>query len=57
MHERFTLSDDELRLYYEQVVTDSATFTAPARLTGEWVAIPGIEKQSFDMDCSDNAYL
>lgn len=56
-HERFTLSDDELRLYYEQVVTDPATFTAPARLTGEWMAIPGIEIQPFDMDCSDNAYL
>ena len=57
VHERFTLSDDELRLSYEQVVTDPATFTAPARLTGEWVAIPGIEIQPFDMDCSDNAYL
>ena len=57
MHERFTLSDDELRLHYEQVVTDPATFTASARLTGEWMAIPGIEIQPFDMDCSDNAYL
>ncbi len=55
--ERFTLSDDELRLGYEQVVTDPATLTAPARLTGEWAAIPGIEIQPFDMDCSDNAYL
>ena len=25
--------------------------------TGEWTAIPGIEIQPFDMDCSDNAYL
>ena len=25
--------------------------------TGEWMAIPGIEIQPFDMDCSDNAYL
>ena len=57
MHERFTLSDAELRLHYEQVVTDPATFTASARLTGEWMAIPGIEIQPFDMDCSDNAYL
>ncbi|HEY5622373.1 MAG TPA: DUF6152 family protein [Gammaproteobacteria bacterium] len=55
--ERFTLSEDELRLGYEQIVTDPATFTAPARLTGEWAAIPGIEIQRFDMDCSDDAYL
>ena len=55
--ERFTLSDDELRLSYEQVVTDPGTFTAPARVRGEWMAVPGIEIQLFDMDCSDNAYL
>ena len=42
---------------FDGVVTDPATFTAPARLTGEWMAIPGIEIQPFDMDCSDNAYL
>ena len=47
----------ELRLSYEQTVTDPATFTQPATLRGEWVAIPGIEIQPFDMCCSDNAYL
>jgi hypothetical protein len=55
--ERFTLSENELRLSFEMTVTDPATLTAPARSSGEWMAIPGIEIQPFDMDCSDNAYL
>jgi len=55
--ERFTLSENELRLGYEMTVTDPATLTAPARSRGEWMAIPGIEIQPFNMDCSDNAYL
>lgn len=55
--ERFTLSENELRLSYEMTATDPATLTAPARSRGEWMAVPGIEIQPFDMDCADNAYL
>ena len=47
VHERFTLSDDELRLYYEQVVDGSATFTASARLTGEWTGDSGYRDTAF----------
>lgn len=49
--------EDELRLSYEMTATDPATLTAPARSRGEWMAVPGIEIQPFDMDCADNAYL
>lgn len=37
--ERFTLSDDQTRLDFDITVTDSSTFTRPARLLGYWLAL------------------
>ncbi len=55
--ERFTLSENELQLSFEMTVTDPATLTAPSRKLFAWMAVPGIEIKSWDMDCSDDAYL
>ena len=55
--ERFTLSENELRLNHEIVVTDPATFTTPARRTSEWVAVPGIQVRPFDMSCDYNPWV
>ena len=55
--ERFTLGENELRLSYELTVTDPATLTAPSRKLFTWMAVPGIEIESFNTDCSDDAYL
>lgn len=37
--ERFTLSDDQTRLDYHAIVTDPATFTGPATLRNQWLAL------------------
>lgn len=37
--ERFSLSEDQSRLDYHIVTTDSLTFTEPAIITGHWLAI------------------
>jgi len=39
MVERFTLSDDQGRLNYHLTITDPATFTEPATITGHWLAL------------------
>jgi len=57
MVERFTLSDDELRLHHEITVTDPVTFTTPARRTSEWVAVPGIEVRPYEIDCAFNPWI
>jgi hypothetical protein len=57
MVERFTLSDDELRLTHEITVTDPATFTTPARRTSEWLAVPGIEVRPFESNCDFNPWI
>jgi len=57
MVEKFTLSDDELRLSYEIIATDPAIFVEPHTSTGEWVAVGGIEIQPFDMNCGDNPWV
>ena len=37
--ERFELSDDQSRLNFDITVTDPATFSRPARLSGYWLAL------------------
>lgn len=37
--ERYTLSDDQARLWFQVTVTDAATFTAPAVIEGHWLAL------------------
>ena len=45
--ERFTLNQAEDQLDYHAVITDPATFTEPATLSGSWSWVPGEEvKQS-----------
>jgi hypothetical protein len=39
IREEFTLSEDQVRLDYRQVVTDPATFTEPATLETHWLAL------------------
>ncbi len=52
--ERFALSADETRLSYDVTVTDPATFTAPAEITGgAWQWIPGEEIKPFDCTLFD----
>ncbi|HEX9877413.1 MAG TPA: DUF6152 family protein [Gammaproteobacteria bacterium] len=46
--ERFTLSADERRLDYVARITDPATFTEPASLTGSWEWIPGEQIKVFN---------
>ncbi len=37
--ERFALTDDQSRLDYRMTITDPATFTEPATITGHWLAL------------------
>jgi hypothetical protein len=46
--ERFSLSEDETRLDYEAVMTDSQTLTEPAVRYGHWVWVPGEQLQSYN---------
>ena len=39
MVERFTVSDDQSRLNYHLTITDPATFTESATITGHWLAL------------------
>ncbi len=57
MVERFTLSEDELRLTHEIIVTDPTMLATPARRTTEWVAVPGIRVRPFDMSCDNNPWV
>ena len=54
--ERFTLSENELRLSYEITLTDPATLTAPSIKYLTWMAVPGLEIQNIPQDCSDDPY-
>ncbi|TDJ29539.1 MAG: hypothetical protein E2O51_02230 [Gammaproteobacteria bacterium] len=39
MVERYTLSEDQSRLNYVITITDPSTFTEPATITGQWLAL------------------
>jgi hypothetical protein len=52
--ERFTVSDDGLRLSYTLTVTDPETFTEPARATRAWLARDG--EQVLPYDCKAPRY-
>ena len=51
--ERFTLSDNENELSYGVILTDAATFTEPATLTGVWFWQPGEEIKPFECALPD----
>lgn len=46
--ERFILDEEGTRLDLEMTVTDPATFLEPVLLTKFWLALPGIEVQSYE---------
>ena len=48
--ERFSLSDDQGRLDFRITITDPVTFTEPAVLTGQWLAL-GDTIGRYDLDC------
>ena len=48
--ERFSVSEDESRLYYVLTVTDRATFTEPVTLSKFWVWRPDEEVQPFECE-------
>ena len=50
--ERFSLSDDQSRLDFRITITDPATFTEPAILTGHWLAL-GDTVGRYQLDCPD----
>lgn len=53
--ERFTLSADEEHLDYDVTVTDPATFTAPAKISGgQWEWTPGEEIKPFNCTLADD---
>ncbi len=51
--ERFTLSDDEMRLDYLLTATDPATFTEPVIFDGYWVWVPGEQLKRYDCAVPD----
>ena len=53
--ERFTMSDDEMRLDYELTSTDSAVFLSPSVRTASWVWVPGVEIEPFECMLWDGA--
>ena len=48
--ERFSLSSDQSRLDFRITITDPATFTEPAVLTGQWLAL-GDTIGRYQLDC------
>jgi hypothetical protein len=46
--ERFTLSEDEMRLDYESIHDDPSTFAEPARQSSYWDWVPGEQIRRFD---------
>ncbi|MEE8543571.1 MAG: DUF6152 family protein [Gammaproteobacteria bacterium] len=54
--ERFTLSEDGLRLNYSVTATDPATFTEPIELTRDWIWLPGEAIQPYDCTVNDSSY-
>ena len=53
MVERYTLSEDETRLDYEVVVTDSENLVEPAVWENTWVHRPGVEVRPFECALRD----
>ena len=54
--ERFSLSENELELRYEITFTDPGTLTAPSTKFWGFKAVPGIEIEIIEADCSDDPY-
>jgi hypothetical protein len=55
-HERFTLSDDGLRLNYSIRAIDPETFTEPVTLTRDWVWLPGETRQPYECTIQEGNY-
>ena len=51
--ERFALNQTQDRLDYHAVITDHATFTEPATLSGSWSWVPGEEVKPFECTLRD----
>ena len=51
--ERFALNETEDRLDYHAVITDPATFSEPATLSGSWSWVPGEEVKPYDCTSSN----
>ncbi len=54
--ERFTPSEDGLRLNYSVTATDPATFTEPVELTRDWIWLPGETVQPYDCTVNESSY-
>jgi len=54
--ERFTLSEDGLRLNYSVTATDPATFTEPVVLTRDWIWLPGEQVQPYNCTVIESSY-
>ena len=48
VEERFTMNGTEDRLAYHAAMTDPATFTEPATLSGSWTWVPGEEVKPYE---------
>ena len=55
-HERFTLSEDGLRLNYSIRAVDPETFTEPVTLTRDWVWLPGETRQPYECTIQEGNY-
>ncbi len=54
--ERFTPSENGLRLNYSVTATDPATFTEPVVLTRDWIWLPGEMIQPYDCTVNEDSY-
>ncbi len=54
--ERFTLSENGLRLNYSVTATDPVTFTEPVELTRDWIWLPGESVQPYDCTIQEGNY-
>ena len=55
-HERFSLSDNGLRLNYSVTAADPATFTEPVVLTRDWIWLPGETVQPYECTIQEGSY-